>query len=74
MKKCIYCEKEINELLERYFENDDLETVCNDCAEEKLSKSQYGWYDDDLVPIDPDLLLDDDLADVSFYQEKNGGL
>lgn len=70
--KCEKCNKEINEFVERYYISDNGIAFCEACGDERLSKSQYGLYDTEADHGDPDSMLDDDLADVDFFQEKNG--
>jgi len=66
--KCDKCGKEIIKGQHPYYESDDGNVYCEDCADVELSYCQYGWYREEDVSGDPDMMLDDDLADVDFYQ------
>jgi hypothetical protein len=69
--KCEKCGKAIL-LGERYFVSDGGIYFCGECGDDRLSKSTYGLYDSEADHGDPDSLLDDDLTDVDFFEEKNG--
>lgn len=70
-KNCEVCGKEINVSIEYHYCSNYGDLMCEECGDERLNNSSYGFYDTEADHGDPDLMLDDDLADVSFYHEVN---
>jgi len=69
--KCEICGKEIIDGQDNYYKSFGDIVFCESCGDERLGQSQYGYYDilDDMP--DPDILLDDELSDVDFFEFKD---
>jgi hypothetical protein len=72
MKTCEFCQDKVS-LNDTYFESGDGTVYCLYCGNKYLEHSQYGWYhrDDDAVTRDPDMMLDDELVDIEFFNLKD---
>lgn len=69
--ECEVCGKKIDLVAEFHYCSDYGDLMCEDCGDERLYDSSYGLYDNQAGHGDPDLMLDDDLSDVSFYHGVN---